>query len=252
MWRFGEASVMNQPEGLPDRSVGSSLADFTARILKDFLVVSHPVRIAVEQERPEAAKLLRAANQLHRKAKRQSAARWALVLMLALLSLVAATHPDSAGAIAAVGLAGSLLVTLFLNPHIDSVNRDAAMIQEMFDTQVFGLRWPAAKHGQEITEERIASLARAYTDPYAEPGKPRAWYPPDSDNLPWPLNALVCQRANLSWDIGQRRRWSSLLMVGAFGWTAAGLVVAVAQSWSLVTLVVTWLAPSLAAVTLAF
>jgi hypothetical protein len=38
----------------------------------------------------------------------------------------------------------------------------------------------------------------------------------------------------------------------AFGWTAVGLVVAVAQSWSLFTLVVTWLAPSLAAATPAF
>ncbi len=202
-------------------------------------------RVSDAQLRPDCVQVRHAAQQLNLRAKRLSGTRWALALGLAALSAVAVLIPESQPYVAAAGISGALLISLVLTPRLRSTARLAALAQEMFDTAVLGLPWATAVAGSKLPAERTSSWARNYDVP---PNDGDPWYPPECDDLNWPLNALVCQRSNLAWDIGQRRRWRRVLLGLAAGWIVLGLALGLALSWGLVVLMLAWVAPSLSAV----
>ncbi len=98
-----------------------------------------------------------------------------------------------------------VLVGYLVLEGLESRNkRRAANIQEQFDTNVLGLPWNETLVGRKVPLELIHSASRSFT---GDRGRLRNWYP-DTSGVPFPLDVLLCQRANLVWDWCLRRHYA--------------------------------------------
>ncbi len=205
--------------------------------------------VSESQSTETALLLLDAASQLHQKVRALILIRWAVVLLLAASSFVAIFVPKSAGLVAVFGLLGAVLSNVVLVRRINAQSRQAALVQERFDCEVLGLDWPSTTY-EDVPDEKLKALARkARRKASSNPREP--WYPEAADTRQWPYNAMQCQRANLSWDIGLRRKWATILFSAAAVWVGIGVAWSVVAHWPIETLAISWLSPSLAAVMLA-
>jgi hypothetical protein len=138
-------------------------------------------------------------------------------------------------------------LTLLRN-RITSSAHEAALVQEHFDTDLFQTDWNDLAAGDPLRYERLSELTRKFNNLPARIRNPKEfrhkdWYV-DTDGLPWPYDALLCQRQNLSWDARLRRRWAGLIYTVLFVWIAVGLVTAVVVDASVVGSILLFLAPS--------
>lgn len=136
----------------------------------------------------------------------------------------------------------------FLRKRITRSSHEAALVQEHFDTDLFQTDWNDLAAGDPLRHERLSELARKFDelprrirDPQER--RHKDWYV-DTDGLPWPYDALLCQRQNLSWDARLRRKWAGLIDTALFVWLAVGLVTAVVVDASVVGSILLFLAPS--------
>lgn len=122
-------------------------------------------------------------------------------------------HPiDIAWWVAAVSLAVTLLGTLVLSPLAEAFQETAAKIQELFDTKVLKLGWNSVTVGETPAPESIHRYAERYKKREPDLGSLIDWYSPRIAELPDHIGRIVCQRANLVWDVGLRKRFSSYLV----------------------------------------
>ena len=182
--------------------------------------------------------LLKAADVAHQKAQRAENARAAAVIGLALLAIVSTFEPSLAEAIAIVGVAASA-GTEVLWPWISRRHATAAMLlQEMFDTELFGLPWN--EHvGEKISGSQMERLKATYRR-----DEKRDWYV-DVSGLSRADAVMVCQRENLLWDSELRLAWSGRVAAAAAMWLVIGIAIALVDDWSTRQLFVRWIAPSL-------
>ena len=104
------------------------------------------------------------------------------------------------------------VVIVFLLTHFENrLIRNAATIQEQFDTSVFDMRWNKFLVGNKISPEIIVSANRKYK---GERKKLENWYG-DISNIPHSFAVLLCQRSNLVWDWRLRRylAWTILIFL---------------------------------------
>lgn len=184
--------------------------------------------------------------------------------------LVEALRVDAAVALAAAGV----LITLFghgrtvvsivgffwfvvsaflLKGLTGNTARQGALLQEMFDTALFGLPWRATVAGDPILEPDVRRLARKLPRGGAKDKRiTEGWYDPTHD-VHHPYDVFIAQDQNLAWDARLRRRYGHLIATAAFVWTAIGLIIglAVANATLLDTLL-SFFVPSLAAFQIAY
>jgi SMODS-associating 4TM effector domain len=186
-----------------------------------------------------------AAETAHSTAQRIDVARAVLILTFAAAAIVASFARSLADLLAIAGVVATvgteLLAPLWSAHH----TRMAMLLQEHFDTVLFGLPWNQHLGARPLREEVTTLAARSEAK---RSGKVN-WYV-DVSRLPRAYAILLCQRENLVWDFRQRRSWAVGVGIATASWAAIGVVLALVADWTVRELFLRWFGPSLPVVAL--
>jgi hypothetical protein len=192
---------------------------------------------------------LRASSYLYSKAKLISGLQVFLTILvpvvLSALSVLFSRESQQGtglkGWAAFYGIVVVLLDSMFLDKTQKSLKKEAAQIQELFDCELFEIPWNEFKAGDKPTPEKIDQSSRALKRELTE--REMNWYPGVVGRLPLYLCRLVCQRTNIWWDGELRRRYAFWLSTFAVGMLLLAAIVGMVKNMSLVTFVLTIMAP---------
>lgn len=205
--------------------------------------------IQSRQVKPEAIMVQQAAAVLHRRAQTIEATRTLIAVALAALGLVGTTVHAVDSTAAILGFVWTPILAGFATPLLRRQLRKAVELQEIFDTQVFGLSWNKGLAGDRASNAEINRLGLKL-----KPNSKRmrnileGWYD-DTAGIPYPLDVLACQEQNLGWDLRLRSRYRNLIKLALIVWFFLGLILGLAQHASLDQILLGWYAPSLPAFT---
>jgi hypothetical protein len=121
--------------------------------------------------------------------------------------------------------------------------RRAALLQELFDVELFRLEWNTALVGDAPAAQEVSGLARRFRDREDEL---HDYY--EIPELPAPYDVLACQQQNLGWGARVRRRYARTVLTALVVWLGAGLGVGLALRMNVLDLLMLWYVPSLGAV----
>jgi hypothetical protein len=190
-------------------------------------------------------KLLAAQRQLYGQAKRWQHWREAGTIVLAAIApLIYYLSPNSRTILAFVGAAWLLISRLLLESVEKEKIKQAATIQEQFDTNLFALPWNRVLVGNKISPEIVNSAATSYK---GDKQQLRNWYP-DTSSMPYPLDVLICQRAGLVWDWRLRQHYAWIVIILTILVFSFGILVGIVTNSTLLTYFLALLIPSLAAI----
>ena len=197
------------------------------------------------QTGPEMMALLRAMSACHSRAQRLDNLRMILSIVLGVAGAVVAITGVSSAAVTAAGALWALLNAVGLGAWSRGQLGRAAVLQEMFDTRLFGLPWNIVAAGDEVSAAEISRLHRAYR---GDEKYLRDYYeiPP----LPAPYDVLACQQQNLGWGARVRRRYAHVVLGGTTVWAVLGVVFGVTAGLTVSQLLLQWYVPSLGALLL--
>jgi predicted pore-forming effector associated with SMODS systems len=128
---------------------------------------------------------------------------------------------------------------------------EAAELQEVFDTELFGIPWNDGLAGAKMSPQSLRLLSRTLRlgskrDLAIQAG----WYD-DLGDVPDPVDVLMCQEQNVRWDLRLRNRYRWVLVLGVGVWLVAGMIVGWLLGLGTVLTLLTWYVPSFSAVALA-
>lgn len=202
------------------------------------------------QNRPEMMALLRAMSVCHTRAQRLDNLRMAVSVLVGVAGAVVAVVGVSptggaAAAVTAVGAFWAVTNAVGLGTWSRGQVHRAALLQEMFDVDLFGLPWNTVAAGDRIGAQEVSRLERAYRggEKYL-----RDYY--EIPALPRPYDVLACQQQNLGWGSRLRLRYAYTVLTGVAAWTAVGVGFGVAAGLTVSQLLLQWFVPSLGALLL--
>lgn len=205
-----------------------------------------PPPISQRQNEPHMRELLKAASAANVREQRLEALRVTLSLALAAGSVFAAFASVTAPVITVVGASWALAYAVLVSPLAKRQARRSAVIQEMFDTVLFGLPWNDTLVGTRLRLDEISRLVREFDPRRGRVRRLHDWYV-DTSNVPRPYDIFVCQQQNLAWDARLRRRWAWILLTTVVLWMILGLIVGYAIALTIPETLLRWYVPSLAA-----
>jgi len=193
-----------------------------------------------------SASLRLLASQRHLYTQAKHLQRWRVIGTIGLAAIAPLIYylvPNSKAVLAGIGGVWLLVSRVVLEGIETKKIKQAAKIQEQFDVDLFKLPWNRVLVGNRLSPELISSADKSFT---GDRERLKDWYA-DTGNVPYPLDVLLCQRANLVWDWRLRRHFAwgiSILTTLLFG---LGIVLAVATNLTLLDYLLALLIPSLAA-----
>ncbi|MEZ8444938.1 S-4TM family putative pore-forming effector [Vibrio splendidus] len=176
--------------------------------------------IVTNQEQPKNIERLAAQKHIYSKAKQVIGLQMFLSVPVAISAAVTTIlKPEWSEYIAVWGLLVVLVDLFFLQPLVKQLQDNAARIQELFDTSVFGLSWNEISVGRKPDPELVAEKANKHGLSEEQISKFRAWYPIAVNQISEPLGVLICQRSNIWWDSRMRRKYvfaikAALIFIG--------------------------------------
>lgn len=238
-WLLPADSALWTPAGLGNTVDDGSIDRWGARVSG----VSSSILTA--QNEPGMLSWLRALSVSHTRAQRLAELRTGLSVLIAVSGLVAAFTASVATPVTVLGAAWALAYSIGLASWESSEVRRAALLQEMFDTRLFGLPWNGVMAGEQSAAQEISWLSRRYK---GREDTLRDYY--EIPDLPNPYDVLACQLQNLGWGSRIRRRYARAVLTAVIVWAVAGLVVGGVAGLTLSELGLRWYVPSLAALLL--
>jgi hypothetical protein len=202
--------------------------------------------IAARQNKPDLIRLLAAAHWYYARAQAWHMLRVSGTIGFVLVGVLVTLRFHGATDYVAAAASAWLLLsrTLFEWRERSGIER-GALIQEQWDTTLFGLAWNAELVGRHPTPEDVAEASSRIK------GKRRArlhdWYSRRVDAAPWPTSVLLCQRSSVVW--GRRRhttQWAVIALAAA-SWLVATVIIGVATSISLADYLLRLFLPSMPA-----
>jgi SMODS-associating 4TM effector domain len=160
--------------------------------------------IPVAQERPEAIREATAFARRYEVAQRFRAAILGIGLGFPVLGSVTVVLDSGAGVV--IGALAGLWAGLFRYPverFEESARRNGALAQDLFDCRVLGLPWNSSLLGPKPALEDISDWAGK-----RDSGDRHDWYPAEVGPVVYPLDALLCQRANAVWGRRNHARYA--------------------------------------------
>ncbi len=148
-----------------------------------------------------------------------------LALVAPVLTLVA---PDLGVVLGAIAGGWVLAARTILARLEDGNRRRAAVIHEQFDVELFDLPWNEGLVGKRVAPEDVADAADHVPEGALD------WYP-DTDQVSWPMNVLLCQRGNAVWGRRTHTAYAGTLLGAAAAWFAIGVLSALGRDLSLAT-----------------
>jgi len=146
-----------------------------------------------------------------------------MTIAVAILGPVAVlVQPSSKGVVGLLG--GVTVIASWVLRQTEPAHAEAAArVQELFDTNLFELRWNRILVGPKPTNEEMIADARRSR---VEGEKLKDWYV-DPSPLESPFSVLLCQRSSCVWDRRQRERYGWLVLAT----TIVGIVGLAAFAW---------------------
>lgn len=143
-----------------------------------------------------------------------------------------------------LGIVGCIwtIVAFLLSSREGNKVKEAATIQEEFDTFTFELNWNDIQCGTKVSNEIIHSSSSKYGDKIDLTN----WYG-DLEGIPNNLAILICQRSNLVWDWRLRKQFAWIIIIGLVTLFGFGLGMALYQKLTLETYLISILLPSASA-----
>lgn len=223
--------------------------------------VAAPKPIEVRQNDAGVLRLQRAASRAHVSAQRWSRVRFYAAVSLAGAGLVTQTVNAlpawASDVVVLVALLWTVLHLVWVTHELNTATRKAALVQERFDTTLFGAPWNGLLVGEPLRDDEVQELVRGFGQLRQRLRAKREemvadWYDVRTDGVPWPYGALLCQRQNLAWDARLRRKWAGVLAGSIFGWVVVCIGVASATDMSMLDTLLRLIAPSVPAIQIAW
>ena len=195
--------------------------------------------IWVAQNTARAQRMLAAQSRLYTDAKHLHDTRVLTVVVLAIATvIVALALSDARTAVGTIGGAVTFFWSVLGSAREKWRRRQAAFVQEEFDTYVFNIPWNsmAAEHPSPTV---IADAANRYRGNRTED-----WYP-DTAPVARPLDILICQRSNLGWGAAVHRLYAAILAGLLVVLLLAGIAVALIGDLTVASALTTLLVPLL-------
>lgn len=196
--------------------------------------------LAVQQNSERILDLQRAVAVTHGRAQRVHATTLFVSVSVAALGVFAQLRPSTVAAVSLAGAVWTAIYAVGLAPWTARYQRASATLQEMIDTELFGIRWSRVGVGERIPEDEVSNLRSRYR---GDDSWLRDYYL--IADVPPPYDVLFCLEQNLAWGSRVRQRYGQLLLSLAALWAAAGVIVAFAAGLRVSTLVSSWFVPSL-------
>ncbi|THH37817.1 S-4TM family putative pore-forming effector [Neolewinella litorea] len=166
--------------------------------------------IATKQNDDWSIKLLRAQRRSYNLAKRFALVDKAL-MFLSLISPAIIIYADRLQSIKTITIWTFVLIILSIvvKRFIKAHTNNGAIIQEMFDTRLFGLEWNDILIPKPILDSDIVSLSKKQDDKFL-----LNWYPVEIDQVPnKDVQILLCQRSTMAWDANIKARFILVYML---------------------------------------
>lgn len=205
--------------------------------------------VSQRQNDPDMLQLLRAAFGSHTRGQRLETARVAVSIVLAAAGLLAAFVDQAATPVAIAGGAWAAIYLAGIFPWAIAEARRGALVQEMFDTELFGLPWKLTAAGPPLPPHEISKLAGTFTPSRGRGERLRDWYV-DTSEVPQPYDIFICQEQNLGWDARLRNRWATTLLVLVTAWTLLGVLIGYVAGLTVGSTLLRWYLPAAAAILL--
>lgn len=108
----------------------------------------------------------------------------------------------------------SLFIGIVFENFIEKKKKRAAIIQQQFDTYVYQMPWNKRLFGAEknLSAEIAEKSEKLFSNP-AEKPKLYDWYSVIADKLPLEKGILFCQKENICWDAGLRKRYRNVSII---------------------------------------
>jgi hypothetical protein len=175
------------------------------------------------QNSDHCIRMLKAQRRLYSDAKHIHNLRISVIIVAGILSaFAAALFPNGRMAIGITASVAGFIVSALGAVREKRKIKEAASIQELFDTTVFNLAWNGILVARP-TASIINEAARRYRRDDV-----RNWYA-NTGSVQRPLDILICQRTNLSWGISIHRAWAASVA----GFSAALLLLSTILALSL-------------------
>jgi hypothetical protein len=202
--------------------------------------------LAERQNQPNLLRMLRAASVSHSRAQRLDALRLGVSLALAASGVVAAFASTAAPPVTILGGLWVVAYAAGIASWGASELRRAALLQEMFDVELFELPWNEVVVGEPLGAEEVSRLSQRCR---SSDERFRDYYVVAPVTRPY--DVLGCQQQNLGWGARVRRRYSRFLLLAASAWLILGILVGWVANLTVSALLLRWYVPSVGVVLLA-
>ena len=200
------------------------------------------IYINIKQNKPESLRLLAAMRVLYSQAKFLRSMRVIVTVMLPIISLLCLSYfPGFKEWLAFIAGIWLVITRIFLVEKEKRLVKEAATIQENFDTNVFQLPWNTLLVGEEVSLERILDLNGKSQE---KEEKLIDWYP-GLDSTHHVFNVLLAQRTNLHWDIEQRKIYKNILQWVLIIYIVFVITIGFLLNLPTQTMIISFLVPSL-------
>jgi len=198
------------------------------------------------QNEKRSLDLLRASHTAHQQASRLSTLRFGVAVLIAIGGLVTTYQSTIAPVVSVIGTIWAVLYVLGLSTWSSRELRRAAVLQEMFDTRLFAMRWNPVLAGSPLPMHEVNHLARRFRGPEAHI---RDYY--EVPDLPAPFDLLASLQQNLAWGSRVHRRYAHFSLGLALALAVVGPVLSLLSGLTVSQIILQWYVPALGLLLLA-
>lgn len=153
-------------------------------------------KITDNQNKEEYLNYLKAFSYLYDEAKKYYFLRLGITIIIGIVfPIIIVCYPNLKILIWSLTLIW-IIINHFIKSYEVRYTRDAAIIQEKFDTQLFNIKWNEILIEKDIDKFFITESAKNYK---GDEQRIKDWYE-DTEDIPNPINILILQQTNIYWD----------------------------------------------------
>jgi hypothetical protein len=199
-----------------------------------------PTEISIRQNSSQAILLLKAIAVLHQRSQWVQSGSLAASALLAGSAVVAIWMEKASQLIPLMGTMWATVYVMAIMPISQRSMQKTAVLQEMFDVEVFNLEWNPVAAGPRFSMAEVVRLSDKFK------GSER-WLRDYYVTSPeaYPRDVFFCMQQNLEWGPLVRRRYARTVMLIGITWSAGGVALGFVERLTVNDLINSWFAPSL-------
>jgi hypothetical protein len=202
-------------------------------------------KINERQNTTENIKKIAAQRQLYRNARKISLIQFIFIIPIAvLMSTVSVINQKFETYTALYGILITLVDILCINPKIDKLKLDAALIQELFDCNVLLLKWNEIKNKKKPDNSLIIFNFNKYKRK-SDLSELKNWYTLAVSTTSLKIGRILAQFENCKWDSKLRKLYSILLTIVLIIFLSLIFLISIRNGFTTERFLMLFLSPSL-------